>query len=98
LYRLKRNGYLYVNVAVVSQYVLIFFSVTSKYSVDESIICKLSEFKKTQVMKSQHVLLKIKEIKYCSERCHALEPSKFMTILNSKAQGDPILGEHIATM
>ena len=49
-------------------------------------------------MKNQHVLLKIKEIKYCSERCHALEPSNCMTILNSKAQGGPILGEQIATM
>jgi hypothetical protein len=49
-------------------------------------------------MKNQHVLLKIKEIEYFSERCHALEPNNFMTILNSKAQGDPILGEHIATM
>jgi len=28
----------------------------------------------------------------------ALEPSNFMTILNSKAQGDPILAKHIATM
>jgi hypothetical protein len=42
-----------------SQYVLIFFSVTSKYSVDEPIIYKLSEFKKTQVMKNKHLLLKI---------------------------------------
>jgi hypothetical protein len=50
-------------------------------------------------MKNQHVLLKIKETKYCSVHpCHALEPSYFMTILNSKAQGDPILAEHIATM
>jgi hypothetical protein len=54
--------------------------------------------KKTQVMKNQHVLLKIKETKYCSVHCHALEPNNFMTILNSKAQGDPILAEHIATM
>jgi biopolymer transport protein ExbD len=79
-------------------YVLIFFSVTSKYSEDEPIIYKLSEFKKTQVMKNQHVLLKIKETKYCSVHCHALEPNNFMTILNSKAQGDTILAEHIATM
>ena len=72
-------------------YALIFFSVTSKYSEDEPIIYKLSEFKKTQVMKNQHMysLLKIKETKYCSVHCHALEPSNFMTILNSKAQGDP---------
>ena len=63
MYRLMKNGYLYVNVTVVSQYVLIFFSVTSKYSVDEPIIYKLSEFKKTQVMKNKHVLLKIKEAK-----------------------------------
>ena len=49
-------------------------------------------------MKNQHVLLKIKETKYCSVHCHVLEPSYFMTILNSKAQGDPILAEHIATM
>jgi hypothetical protein len=46
-----KNGYISVNVTVVSQYVLIFFSVTSKYSVDEPIIYKLSEFEKTQVMK-----------------------------------------------
>jgi hypothetical protein len=49
-------------------------------------------------MKNQHVLLKIKETKYCSVHCHALVPSDFMTILNSKAQDDPILAEHIATM
>ena len=79
-------------------YVLIFVSVTSKYAEDESIIYKLSELKKTQVMKNQHVLLKIKETKYCSVHCHALEPSNVMTILNSKAQGDPIHDEHIATM
>jgi hypothetical protein len=59
---------------------------------------KLSEFKKTEVMKNKHVLLKIKETKYCSVCCHALELSNSMTILNSKAQGDPILVEHIATM
>ena len=41
-------------------------------------------------MKNQHVLLLIKETKYYSVHCHALEPSNFMTILNSKAQGDPI--------
>ena len=93
-----KNGYLFVNVTVVSQYVLIFFSVTSKYSADKPIIYKCSEFKKTQVMKNKHVLLKIKETKYCSVCCHALELSNFMTILNSKAQGDPILVEHIATM
>jgi GTP cyclohydrolase FolE2 len=84
-----------VNVTVVSQYVLIFFSVTSKYSVDKPIIYKLSEFKKTQAMKNKHVLLKTK---YCSVCCHALELSNFMTILNSKAQGDTILVEHITTM
>ncbi len=49
-------------------------------------------------MKNQHALLKIKETKYCRVHCHALEPSNFMTILNSKAQADPILTEHIATM
>ena len=38
-----------------------FFSVTSKYSVDEPIIYKLSEYRKTQVMKNQHALLKIKK-------------------------------------
>jgi hypothetical protein len=64
----------------------------------EPIIYKLSEFKKTQVMKKQHVLLKIKETKYCSIHCHALEPSNVMPILNSKAPGHPILVEHIATM
>jgi hypothetical protein len=92
-----KNGYLSVNVTVVSQYVLIFFSVTSKYSVDEPIMYKLSEFKKTQVMKNKRVLLKINETKYCSVCCHALELSNFMTILNSKAQVNPILAEHIAT-
>jgi hypothetical protein len=61
-----KNGYLSVNVTVVSHYVLIFFSVKSKYSVDEPIIYKLSELKKTQVMKNKHVLLKIEETKYCS--------------------------------
>ena len=49
-------------------------------------------------MKNQHVLLQIKETTNCSVHCHALEPSNFMTILNSKAQADPILTEHIATM
>jgi hypothetical protein len=49
-------------------------------------------------MQNQHVLLKIKEIKYCSVHCHALEPRNVMTILNLKAQADPILAEHIATM
>jgi hypothetical protein len=56
-----KSGYIAVNVTVVSQYVLIFFSVTSKYSVDEPIIYKLSELKKTQVMKNKHVLLKLKK-------------------------------------
>jgi hypothetical protein len=41
-----KSGYIAVNVTVVSQYALIFFSVTSKYSVDEPIIYKLPEFKK----------------------------------------------------
>ena len=93
-----KNGYLSVNVTVVSQYVLIFFSVPSKYSVDEPKIYKLSEFKKTQVMKHKHVLLKIEETTYCSVCCHALELSNFMAILNSKAQVDPIFLKHIATM
>jgi hypothetical protein len=35
----------------------------------------------------------IKETNYYSVCCHALELSNFMTILNSKAQGDPILVE-----
>ena len=61
-----KNGYLAVNVTVVSQYVLIFFSVTSKYSVDEPIMYKVSEFKKTKVKKNKHVLLTIKETQYCS--------------------------------
>ena len=69
-----------------------------QYSVDEPIIYKLSEFKKTQVMKNKQVLLKIKETQYCSVRCHVLELSNFMTILNSKAHVDPILAEHIARM
>ena len=59
-----KSGYIAVTVTVVSQYVLIFFSVTSKYSVDEPIIYKLSEFKKTQVMKNKHLLLKMKKTKY----------------------------------
>jgi hypothetical protein len=49
-------------------------------------------------MKNKHAMLKIKEMKYSSVCCHALELSNFMTILNSKAQVDPILAEHIATM
>ena len=49
-------------------------------------------------MKKRHVLLKIKKTKYCSVHCHALEPRNVMTILNLKAQADPILAEHIATM
>jgi hypothetical protein len=43
-------------------------------------------------------LLKIKEAKYCSVCCHALELSNFLAILNSKAQVDCILAEYIATM
>jgi hypothetical protein len=31
-------------------------------------------------------------------QCHALEQGNLMIIMNSKAQGDPILAEHIATM
>jgi hypothetical protein len=58
-----KSGYIAFSVTVVLQYVLIFFSVTSKYSVDEPIIYKLSEIKKTQVMKNKNVLLKIKETK-----------------------------------
>ena len=58
-----KSGYIAVNVTVVLQYGLIFFSVSSKYSVDEPIIYKLSEIKKTQVMKNKNVLLKIKETK-----------------------------------
>jgi len=49
-------------------------------------------------MKNKHVMLKIKETKYGSVCCHAPELSNFMTILNLKAQVDPILAEHIATM
>jgi hypothetical protein len=93
-----KSGYIADIVTVVSQYVLMFFFVTSKYSVDEPIIYKLSEFKKTQVMKSKNVLLKIKETKYCCVCCHALQLCNFMTILNSKAQGDPMFVEHIARM
>ena len=52
-----KSGYIAVDVTVVSQYALIFFSVTSKYSIDEPMIYKLSEFKKIQVMKNKHVLL-----------------------------------------
>ena len=77
---------------------LVFFSVTSKYSVDELIIYKLSEFKKIQVKKNQHVLLKIKKTKYCSVHCHALGQSNLMIIMNSQAQGDPKLAERIVTM
>ena len=85
-------------------YVLIFFSVASKYSVDEPIIYKLSDFRKTQAMKNQHALLKIKKtLLLCKKlniviRCHALDPSDFMAILISKAQGNPIFTEHIVTM
>jgi hypothetical protein len=49
-------------------------------------------------MKNRHVLLKIKKTKYCSVHCHALEQNNLMIIMNSKAQDDPILAEHIATM
>jgi len=49
-------------------------------------------------MKNKHVMLKIKETKYGSVCCHAPELSNFMTILNLKAQVDPILAEHISTM
>ena len=51
-------------------------------------------------MKNKHVyvLLKIKETKNYSVCCHALELSNFMTILNSKAQVDWILAEHIVTV
>jgi molybdenum cofactor biosynthesis enzyme len=93
-----KSGYIAVDVTVVSQYALIFFSVTSKYSVDEPMIYKLSEFKKIQVMKNKHVLLKIKKTTYCIVCCHPLELSNFMTNLNSKAQVDRMLVEHIATM
>jgi hypothetical protein len=62
--------------------------ILSKYSEDDPIIYKLSEFKKTQVMKNQHVLLIIKETKYCSVHCHALESSNFMTILNHRKRMD----------
>jgi hypothetical protein len=48
-----KNGYISVNVTVVSQYVLIFFSATSKYSIDEPIIYKLSEFKKDPTNEKQ---------------------------------------------
>jgi len=37
-----KNGYLAVNVTVVSQYVLIFFSVTSKYSDIAEILLKVA--------------------------------------------------------
>ena len=73
---------------------VVFFSVTSKYSVDELIIYKLPELKKIQVMKNRHVENQENKIL----QCHALEQGNLMIIMNSKAQGDPIFAEHIATM
>lgn len=57
---------------------------------------------KTQVLKNRHVLLKIIEtLLLCGKqniaiRGHIPQLSNFMAILNSKAQGDDILTDHLA--
>ena len=57
---------------------------------------------KTQVLKNRHVLLKIIEtLLLCGKqniaiRGHIPQFSNFMTILNSKAQGNDILTDHLA--
>lgn len=56
---------------------------------------------KTQVLKNRHVLLKIIEtLLLCGKqniaiRGHIPQLSNFMAILNSKAQGDDILTDHL---
>jgi hypothetical protein len=76
----------------------------SKDSKDEPIIYKISEFKKTQVIRNRHILMKIMEtLLLCGKqniaiRGHTPEQSNFMVILNSKAQGDPILTDHLANV
>ena len=78
-----------------------FVHINSKDSADEAIIYKLSEFKKTQVLKNRHVLSKIIEtLLLCGKqniaiRGHIPQLSNFMAILNSKAQGDDILTDHL---
>ncbi|CAG2202028.1 unnamed protein product [Mytilus edulis] len=79
-----------------------FVKVCSKDSKEEPIIYKICEYKKTQVNRNRHILLKIMEsLLLCGKqniaiRGHTPERSNFMAILNSKAQGDPILTEHLA--
>jgi hypothetical protein len=69
-----------------------FVHINSKDSADEAIIYKLSEFKKTQVLKNRHVLSKIIEtLLLCGKqniaiRGHIPQLSNFMAILNSKAR------------
>lgn len=81
-----------------------FVKICSKDSKDEPIIYKISEFKKTQVIRNRHILMKIMEtLLLCGKqniaiRGHTPERSNFMAILNSKAQGDPILTEHLANV
>jgi hypothetical protein len=73
----------------------------SKDSKDEPSIYKISEFKKTQVIRNRHILMKIMEtLLLCGKqniaiRGHTPERNNFMAILNSKAQGDPILTEYL---
>ncbi|CAG2209777.1 unnamed protein product [Mytilus edulis] len=79
-----------------------FVKVCSKDSKEEPIIYKICEYKKTQVNRNRHILLKIMEsLLLCGKqniaiRGHTPERSNFHYILNSKAQGDPILTEHLA--
>jgi hypothetical protein len=81
-----------------------FVKICSKDSKDEPIIYKISELKKTQVIRNRHILMKIMEtLLLCGKqniaiRGHTPERSNFMAILNSKAQGDPILTEHLANV
>ena len=81
-----------------------FVKMCSKDSKDEPSIYKISEFKKTQVIRNRHILMKIMEtLLLCGKQniaiCgHTPERSNFMAILNSKAQGDPILTEHLANV
>jgi hypothetical protein len=81
-----------------------FVKICSKDSKDEPIIYKISEFKRTQVIRNRHILMQIMEtLLRCGKqniaiRGHTPERSNFMAILNSKAQGHPILTEHLANV
>jgi hypothetical protein len=81
-----------------------FVKICSKHSKDEPIIYKISEFKKTQVIRNRHILMQIMEtLLRCGKQNIAIrgqtpERSNFMAILNSKAQGHPILTEHLANV